>query len=139
MAQNSGTLPWISPRRRALRRHAALVAAALRRAEANIDREGHVEALPNVARLLLIVADNHAAGRFGALLPESELADLEPVRSWDWLRLLAVAVGFAVAAVVADALNMPDPVTNVVVAVVLLLSIVTAYGVRRGHSLFQFM
>ncbi|MEU8434001.1 hypothetical protein AB0F18_13960 [Streptomyces sp. NPDC029216] len=73
-----GTIPRTSPRRKHLTLHARHVAAALRKAELQLDTDP-VAGARELSRLLIVAAENHASGRLGALLPEEELKDLEPV------------------------------------------------------------
>ncbi|MFJ9549349.1 hypothetical protein [Streptomyces erythrochromogenes] len=131
--------PFLSHRKRRLRLHAALVIAALREAEARLDREDAADALPPLAHLLITIASNSAAGRVGALLPAETLEGLTPARSWEWLRLAVATLAFVTASVVASALDLPDPVVNVATGTVLLLVVISAYGHARGHRLFQLL
>ncbi|MFD4246749.1 hypothetical protein ACFWP3_34920 [Streptomyces sp. NPDC058525] len=70
-----GTVPRSSPRRKRLKLHARLVAAALRQPEVRLDTHP-VEAAKELSQLLVTVVDNYASGRLGALLPEETLKDL---------------------------------------------------------------
>ncbi|MET8700065.1 hypothetical protein ABZW10_14520 [Kitasatospora sp. NPDC004723] len=81
MYRQRGTVPRFSHRGPQLRAHARLVAARLRAAEArlDVDAEG---AAREIASLVVQIADNYVAGRVGALLPEEELKDLQPVRDY---------------------------------------------------------
>ncbi|MFG3257926.1 hypothetical protein [Streptomyces sp. NPDC048172] len=85
-----GAVSMRSHRRAELKRHAGRVVAVLRRAEARLDSEPHA-ALRELGELLLTVAERYADGRVGALLDEEELRDVEPVRSYELVRL-ALAV-----------------------------------------------
>ncbi|MFE3991553.1 hypothetical protein ACFXPW_07625 [Streptomyces goshikiensis] len=80
-----GSAPRSSPRRKQLKLHARLVVAALRQAELRLDTDP-VEGAKELARLLVSVTDNYASGRLGALLPEEDLKDLEPVADRTALR-----------------------------------------------------
>lgn len=74
-----GSAPRSSPRRKQLRLHARLVVAALRQAELRLDTDP-VQGAKELSRMLLSVAENYSLGRLGALLPEEDLKDLQPVR-----------------------------------------------------------
>ncbi|WBP92169.1 hypothetical protein [Kitasatospora cathayae] len=87
MYRRRKTVPWRSHRWPQLRKHARLVAARLRKAEAGFDTDAE-GAAREIARLLVEVADNYVAGRVGALLPEEELKELQPVRDHAALILL---------------------------------------------------
>ncbi|MFE1796464.1 hypothetical protein ACFW9L_09905 [Streptomyces sp. NPDC059517] len=80
-----GSAPRSSPRRKQLKLHARLVVAALRQAELRLDTDP-VQGAKELARLLVSVMDNYASGRLGALLPEQDLKDLEPVADRTALR-----------------------------------------------------
>ncbi|MEU9413281.1 hypothetical protein AB0E08_47385 [Streptomyces sp. NPDC048281] len=80
----SQRLPVGSHRRRQLKRHAGLVVAALRQAEGRIDVEG-AAVIPELARLLMKIADRYVQGHLGALLDNEELTGLEAVRDWEAL------------------------------------------------------
>ncbi|MEU3778622.1 hypothetical protein AB0F11_36555 [Streptomyces sp. NPDC032472] len=99
----TGTIPRSSPRRKNARLHTRRVVSALRRAEAGLDTD-RATAIRDVADLALTVAARHAEGRYAALLPDEELAGLEPVADWIAVRetlhlagalLLVGAVGWA--------------------------------------------
>lgn len=89
------TVPFASHRRKALRRHAALIVSALRAAEAKLDLDPPA-ARPEIARLLHTIAERFAEARVGNLLDESDLAGIQPAHNWEPLRfaLLAVAAPF---------------------------------------------
>ncbi|KPI10257.1 hypothetical protein OV450_3324 [Actinobacteria bacterium OV450] len=99
----TGSIPRSSPRRRNARLHARLVVSALRRAEAGLDTD-RAAAVRDLSGLALTVAERHAEGRYAALLPDEELAGLDPAADWIALRetlhlagalLLVGAVGWA--------------------------------------------
>ncbi|MCM1971336.1 hypothetical protein [Streptomyces sp. G1] len=75
----SGSAPRSSPRRKQLRLHARLVVAALRQAELRLDTDP-LQGAKELSRMLISVAENCSLGRLGALLPEEDLKDLQPVR-----------------------------------------------------------
>ncbi|CAL9342001.1 hypothetical protein SUDANB106_00295 [Streptomyces sp. enrichment culture] len=73
-----GTIGGSSPRRTAARQHAERVAGALRRDLCRMDAEPQ-DALRDLAGKLVVVCERYAEGRIGRLLPEADLADVEPV------------------------------------------------------------
>ncbi|MEV7217642.1 hypothetical protein AB0O31_31685 [Kitasatospora cineracea] len=73
-----GTVPTRSHRTPELKRHARLVAARLRVAEAGLDTDAETAA-KELARLLMDVAENYSIGQVGALLAATELKDIEPI------------------------------------------------------------
>ncbi|MGW1771990.1 hypothetical protein [Streptomyces sp. NPDC002104] len=74
-----GSASRSSPRRKQLGLHARLVVAALRQAELRLDTDP-VQGAKDLSRMLISVAENYSTGRLGALLPEEDLKDLQPVR-----------------------------------------------------------
>ncbi|MFD9520231.1 hypothetical protein [Streptomyces sp. NPDC059979] len=77
--------------------------AALRRAELQLDADT-ADGARELSRLLILVAGGYASSHLGALLPEDELKDLEPVRDrtalWETLHVMVAlavigAVGWA--------------------------------------------
>lgn len=72
--RTAGHLTVRSHRRRQLKRHAGLVVAALRGAEARVDRDGE-SALGQLAAMVQTVSERIAVGRIGALLDEEDLDD----------------------------------------------------------------
>ncbi|WP_435217133.1 hypothetical protein [Streptomyces sp. bgisy034] len=92
-----GTMGSSSPRRTGARRHAELVAGALRRDLCRVDAEPQ-EALRDLAGKLVTVCERYAEGRVGRLLPEADLEDVEPVTlTRQRLRETAHMVGVIVA------------------------------------------
>ncbi|MFJ3905373.1 hypothetical protein [Streptomyces sp. NPDC090025] len=125
----------IGRRRRApLKHHTALVVAALRRAEARLDTEGPA-ALPDLAALLLTIADRYAAGRHGALLDDAELAGLTPVRDWEPVRMAVSAVLIAASALTVTWLDLPEGADTYVIGGSALLVLVLVYGRRVRQAL----
>lgn len=72
------TIPRRSPRRAAVRSHAAKVAGALRAEGLRIDADPD-EALPRLGTMLALIGERCAEGRIGALLPEESLEEITPV------------------------------------------------------------
>ncbi|MFB0629231.1 hypothetical protein [Streptomyces sp. AB3(2024)] len=67
-------------RKDALRNHAGLVAAAIRKEALRLDGPDRDEALERLADLLLTIANRYSKGQLGALLPSGDLQELTPVR-----------------------------------------------------------
>ncbi|WP_306334619.1 hypothetical protein [Streptomyces sp. KL118A] len=131
MHRTSQRLPAHSHRRRQLKRHAGLVVAALRQAEARIDIEG-TAAVPELARLLMKIADRYIQGRLGALLDEEELKELTPVRDWEPLRIAALAVLIAASAVAVSQVGVPEGARVSVIGACGVLASLLLFG-RRVH------
>lgn len=74
----AGSVPRRSSRLRLIKRHAALVAGAQRVALHQVDVDPE-PALTDLARLQLLIAENHLYGRQAALLPVELLQDVRPV------------------------------------------------------------
>ncbi|NJQ03301.1 hypothetical protein [Streptomyces zingiberis] len=73
-----GTMGRSSPRRTTARRHAELVAGALRRDLCRVDVDPK-DALRDLAGRLVEVCERYAEGRVGRLLPETDLTGVTPV------------------------------------------------------------
>ncbi len=102
-----GTVSAFSRRNKPLRTHAARVVAALRFAEAELDRNPR-EGARELGRLTLMVSERYTLARVGSLLDDSDLR--EPRRVADALRLSAAAVAVAAVAVVSTRQGVPEPV-----------------------------
>ncbi|MCX5247707.1 hypothetical protein OG895_21260 [Streptomyces sp. NBC_00201] len=89
----AGSVPRRSSRLRLIKRHAALVAGAQRVALHHVDIDP-ARALTELARLQLIIAENHLYGRQAALLPAELLQDIRPVSRLrnTWLESAHVAM-----------------------------------------------
>lgn len=136
--RSSGHLPMRSHRRHELRRHAGLVVAALRRAEARIDEEG-TAAIPGLASMLMTVADRIAVGRIGALLDPQDLpSDLIPARDWEPVRLAAAAALIAASGVGVGLLNLPDGADAYVVGGCGIVVLTLLYG-RRAQQFIDLL
>jgi hypothetical protein len=139
MHRTSQRLPARSHRRRQLKRHAGLVVAALRQAEGRIDVEG-TAAIPELARLLMKIADRYVQGRLGALLDEEELRELEPVRDWEALRIAAFVVLTAGSAVTVSQTGLPEETRVYAIGACGILASLLVYGrqrARRGLDLLS--
>ncbi|WMX46239.1 hypothetical protein RGF97_17270 [Streptomyces roseicoloratus] len=106
--RRSGTVAFLSPRRRELKTHAGQVVAKLREAEAGLDHSPHVEALSEIAGLVVTIAERYVDGHIGALLPEPLLEGKKPVPDRELLRVSAAVVLIAGGVVGLAFLELPD-------------------------------
>jgi hypothetical protein len=129
-----GTLPARSHRRRRLKEHAGRVAARLREAEAALDVNGDA-ALPELAEMLLTVAEQYADGHVGALLDEEDLGDISAVRDHEPLRLAAIVILTVAGAVAVSLLHLPSPAEGPAIAGVGVLAVTMVYGRNARQAL----
>lgn len=101
--------------RKALKQHAERVVAALRNVESR-QYSTPSEALPELATMLLVIAERYAQGRVSQLLDDEQLADVQIVRDWAWLRLLFGGTLITVALVGVAQIGSPDTAVAPVVA-----------------------
>ncbi|MBC3992367.1 hypothetical protein H8N00_26510, partial [Streptomyces sp. AC563] len=127
------SLPRYRHRRRRIKQHQRTVVGALQEAEYRIDSDGDA-ALPDIADLLLTIAERYTAGRIGALLDEAQLAGVQPIPDREVWRVvtavvLSMAASFAVALI-----GLPDDAVGPVIVGVSILAFVLVYGrdVRRA-------
>ncbi|WP_405467434.1 hypothetical protein [Streptomyces canus] len=132
-ARRQRRLVWRSHRRRALKEHGGLVVAALRAAEAKIDTVGS-DALPEVAKLLVTIADRYCQGRPGALLDENELTGLRPAKDREPLRAAVVAVLIAAMTVGAALLGVASEAMPVLIGAFGIVAVTVVYG-RRARQM----
>jgi len=134
-ARRERHLVWRSHRQRARKKPAGLVVAALRAAEAKIDTVGP-DALTEVAKILVTIADRYCQGRPGALLDESELTDLQPAKDREPLRAAAVAV--LIAAMTDDCwrrpVRRPAEAVPVLIGAFGMVAVTVVYG-RRARQM----
>ncbi len=144
---NRGTMPRRSSRSAEARRHAALVAGALRKQLAQLDVEPR-KALQDLGAMLLAIGEHHAEGRLTALLPEEALVGIEPIsvtrdRIRDTLRVvlaLAVAVGAAfVASRLAPTLGLPEEIHPWVPVGAALVAALPLIGPDRTRRIFEWV
>ena len=98
----SRSVPRRSPRTRPIKRHAAMVAGAQGDALQRVDVDPR-QALSELARLQITVAENYLHGRHAALLPPDQLEGVRPVsrlRS-NWLESAHIAAAIIAAMVAA--------------------------------------
>ncbi|MFE6408650.1 hypothetical protein ACFVOR_17140 [Streptomyces sp. NPDC057837] len=107
----AGSVPRRSSRLRPIKRHAALVAGAQRVALRQVDVDP-LPALTELARLQLVIAENHLYGRQAALLPAELLQDVRPVsrlrNTWRESAHVATAILAAMAAAAGAARALPS-------------------------------
>ncbi|MET7575176.1 hypothetical protein ABZT04_42980 [Streptomyces sp. NPDC005492] len=132
MHRTSQRLPVRSHRRRQLKHHAGLVVAALRQAEARIDVEG-AAAIPELARLLMKIADRYVQGHLGALLDDEELTGLEAVRDWEALRIAAFVVITVGSAATVSQIGLPESTRAYAISACGVLAAVLVYGQQRAR------
>lgn len=106
--RRSGTVAFLSPRRRELKAHAGQVVAKLREAEAALDHSPQAEALSEIAGLVATIAEQYVDGCIGALLPKPLLEGRKPVRDRELLRVAAAVVLIAGGVVGLAFLGLPD-------------------------------
>ncbi|KOY58758.1 hypothetical protein ADK59_06995 [Streptomyces sp. XY332] len=94
-----------------MKSHAGQVVAKLRETEAALDHSLPAEVLCEIAGLAATIAEQHAAGRIGALLPKSALEGKEPVRDREMLRVAAAILTIAGGVVGLAFLGLPDMAT----------------------------
>ncbi|MFC8350027.1 hypothetical protein [Streptomyces sp. NPDC057280] len=138
MHRTSQRLPVRSHRRRQLKHHAGLVVAALRQAEARIDVEG-AAAIPELARLLMKIADRYVQGHLGALLDDEELTGLEAVRDWEALRIAAFVVITVGSAATVSQIGLSESTRDYAIGACGILASVLFFGprARRGLDLLS--
>ncbi|MEU9157952.1 hypothetical protein AB0D59_47380 [Streptomyces sp. NPDC048417] len=136
LLKNSGDralFPRRSPRTKAARDHAALVAAAVHRASLQIDVSPEA-AFTELGNMAMRICEAYVDCRWGRLLEESELTGLVPERSREPLRL-AIAGCLTIAIGVAGAfLGVPDGALPMLFGLVGLISFTLLMG-RTPRSL----
>ncbi|WP_104817972.1 hypothetical protein [Kitasatospora sp. MMS16-BH015] len=130
------TLPRLSHRQRALRDHAGRVVAALRAAEAGLDTYPDL-ARCDLAAKLHSIAEAYVEGRLGALLPAPDLEGVEPQRTFETLRLGALAATYPALAWSAGAVGLSGDVQAQTVVVGTLIAAVLLFGRRALDALRQ--
>ncbi|MEU2505990.1 hypothetical protein ABZ621_14900 [Streptomyces sp. NPDC007863] len=126
-----GAVPTRSHRQRALKEHAGLVVAALHKAEARIDRDPD-DALKNLARMMLTIAERYTAGKVGALLDEEELAGLVAVADRESWRIAGTALVVAGVGAGIALLDLPSTAETYLIGGAGAAIVALLYG-RRAH------
>lgn len=127
LAADRQLVPRKSSRRKAMKEHTALVAAAIQRAASKIDSEPTL-ALSELAELSHTIATRWAERRSGALLDSSHLSGLTPIRSHETLRLLSAVILTVGAAVGIGFLEPPAAATPLLVGGIGLVCFSLVYG-----------
>ncbi|NEW77340.1 hypothetical protein [Streptomyces rhizosphaericus] len=130
------SVPRFSHRRKALDKHARQVVAALRSKEARLDVDPRA-ALPQLADMLLTIAERYCQARVGALLDETDLEGVPPGPDREWLRIAVAAVLCAGAVVGIAELGLADGAEPIVMlcACLVIISVVWNRRVRRAFDL----
>ncbi|MEU4504118.1 hypothetical protein [Streptomyces sp. NPDC024089] len=126
-----GTASTRSHRQRALKEHAGLVVAALYKAESRIDRDPD-DALKDLARMMLTIADRYTAGKVGVLLDEEQLAGLVPVADREPWRIAGTALVVAGVGAGIALLDLPGAAETYLVGGAGAATVALLYG-RRAH------
>ncbi|MFF8432208.1 hypothetical protein ACF07Y_45190 [Streptomyces sp. NPDC016566] len=111
--------------RKQLAAHARRVIAALRAVEARQDT-APAEALPELARMLLLIAERYAQGHLGQLLDEDQLPEEVPHR-WLWLRLLLGGMLITAALVAVAKAGIPDGAGGPLAGLIITVGLVWIY------------
>jgi hypothetical protein len=115
--------------RKALKQHAEKVIAALRSAESRQYKDPS-GALPELATMLLVIAERYAQGRVSQLLDDEQIENVQVMRDWEWLRLLFGGVLITVALVGVAHVGLPDTAVSPVAALLITLVLTMVYRGR---------
>ncbi|MGW2713726.1 hypothetical protein ACWC4J_32840 [Streptomyces sp. NPDC001356] len=115
--------------RKVLKQHAEKVIAALRSAESRQYKDPS-GALPELATMLLVIAERYAQGRVSQLLDDEQLENVQVPRDWGWLRLLFGGVLITVALVGVAQIGLPDTAVSPVAALLITLVLTMVYRGR---------
>ncbi|MGW6270313.1 hypothetical protein [Streptomyces sp. NPDC055060] len=115
--------------RKALKQHAEQVIAALRGVERR-QYSAPSEALPELATMLLVIAERYAQGQVSQLLDDEQLAGVQVVRDWAWLRLMFGSALITVALVGVAQIGLPDSALGPVAALLITLILTMVYRGR---------
>ncbi|MDG9708182.1 hypothetical protein [Streptomyces sp. DH10] len=123
-----------SGRRKALKEHTALVAAAIQRATSKVDVDPSA-GLSELAELSFVIAIRCAECRPGALLDSANLSGLTPLRSHETLRLFGAVILTLAAAIGIGFLDAPAAATPLLIGGVGLVCFSAVYGHTNPRSL----
>ncbi|WP_448319262.1 hypothetical protein [Streptomyces sp. CO7] len=123
-----------SHRKKALKHHVRLVAAALQKATLDLDKNPDA-ALQEAAALAHQICERVSHNRMGALLDDPQMAGLEPVRNREWIRLSFAALLTVGVALGSALLGLPATAQPVVIGMVGLLAFTTVYGHQSPRGL----
>ncbi|MFB7475592.1 hypothetical protein [Kitasatospora sp. NPDC056184] len=130
-----GTVPRFSHRQRALRDHAGRVVAALRAAESGLDTYPEL-ARCDLAAKLHSIAEAYVEGRLAALLPDSDLKDVQPLREFETTRLVALAAAYPALTWTAGIAGLAGDVQAQTAVVGMLIAAALLFG-RRALGTLQ--
>ncbi|MER5996753.1 hypothetical protein [Streptomyces viridosporus] len=136
MSADRQTFSFGSARRKAVGRHCALVAAALRDATIELDRRPK-DAATKIADLALKICHRYAERRWGALLDENQVNGLDPIRNHEPLRLAAAVLLTISVVVVTSLLGVSAAVQPLVVSGMALLTFSSLLG--RGPRALELL
>ncbi|MGW4149288.1 hypothetical protein [Streptomyces albogriseolus] len=121
-----------------LREHHRKVIAALQEKEAALYVDVRA-ALPDLAEMLVRIANAHSDGRIGQLLPASEIAHLTPVEvaKREHFKMVAVAVLLGGGGVLVAFLDLPTTATTSLIGAIgiTIVSMVYGHQARKGLEL----
>ncbi|MFF5519549.1 hypothetical protein [Streptomyces coeruleorubidus] len=115
--------------RKELKRHAGQVVAALRTVEARQYRNP-AEALPELATMLLVIAERYAQGRVLQLLDDEHLAGVRIAHDWGWLRLLLGGALITAALVGLSHVGLPGTATGPMAGLLITIVLTMVYRGR---------
>ncbi|MBM9624113.1 hypothetical protein ACFQ60_02580 [Streptomyces zhihengii] len=95
-----------SPRKKHAKKHIALVAAAIQQVRSRLDTDPEAAAT-EMARVARKIGTRYAECRWGQLLDDDQLENLEPLRNWELLRVVGTSVVIGAAALGIGLLNPP--------------------------------
>lgn len=130
-----GTVPRWSHRRTALKLHERKVISALRKAEMGLD-DCPREALEELGRMLLKIADRYCRAQLSSLLDPEQLTDVEQAPNREYLRIIAAAVFAAAAAIVVPIAGVPKGAESIVTSSCIVVACTLLWGraVRRAFD-----
>lgn len=128
------TVPMFSRRHGRLKRHAALVIAALLAAEGRLDVDP-IAARVDLARLLHKIAERFVACRIGAMLDEVDFGGLQPAHNWEPLRLAALVIALPAMTWLPAMLGLPGDSRLAAATAGMVLTAGALYGRRWPDAL----
>jgi hypothetical protein len=128
------TVPMFSRRHGKLKRHAALVVAALLAAEGRLDVDP-IAARVELARLLHKIAERFVASRIGAMLDEDDLGGLQAAHNWEPLRLATLVVSLPAMTWLPTLLGLPGASRLAATTAGIVITAGLLYGRRWADAL----